>query len=69
MSKRKATQTSIRMTSQTRDKIKALKREGHSSTATGIIEIAIDRMYREELIQGRVQPLENPKSGWELLTN
>lgn len=58
--------TSVRMTEQTNKKIKALVKAGHSATQTGIIELAIDRMYREELVHGRVEPIEQ-KKGWQIL--
>jgi predicted DNA-binding protein len=56
--------TSMRMTDQTRNKINALLKAGHSSTITGIIEMAIDRMYRDELVRGNVQPVEDKPRGW-----
>jgi hypothetical protein len=63
----KAEQTSIRMTEQTRLKIRQLIKHAHSSTITGVIELAIDRMYREELVHGRVEPIPDKPKGWRIL--
>ena len=61
-----AKNTSIRMADQTRRKIQALIDAEHSTTMTGVIELAIDRMYHDELIHGHVQDVTKPK-GWQLL--
>ena len=59
-------QTSIRMNPHTRRKIDALIQAGHSSTATGIILLAVDRLYEDEMVRGNVRQVNAapPKKGW-----
>jgi epoxyqueuosine reductase QueG len=61
-----AKQSSMRMTEQTRLKINALIEAGHSSTITGIIEVAVDRMYQDELVRGQVRDIVKKSGGWQV---
>lgn len=56
--------TSIRMSAQTRRKINALIEAGHASTMTGILAIAVDRLYEDELVRGNVRKIST-KPGWQ----
>lgn len=58
----KGTHTSVRFSDETRRKLDALLDEGHSSTLAGVLEIAIDRMYQEELRYKRVRKINKPFS-------
>jgi len=61
-----AKQSSMRMTDQTRLKIAALIEAGHSSTITGIIEVAVDRLYQDELVRGQVRDIVKKSGGWQV---
>ena len=60
--------TTIYMSDQTRGKINNLIDAGHATTMTGVIDIAIDRMFQEEIRHKKVEQIPERKS-WSLLRN
>jgi hypothetical protein len=53
------------MSEQTRRKIDALIAAGHSGTITGILALAVDRLYEDEMVRGNVRQIST-KPGWQV---
>jgi len=60
--------TTIYMSDRTRSKIDNLIEAGHATTMTGVIDIAVDRMFQEEIRHKKVEQIPERKP-WSMLRN